>query len=208
MLTTNIIPFFFAKYLAGNKIYVPGKRKDRNGNPKSVMNEKFEKCEWLWKSTEMVLILKWKDKRDVVAISKACTPKLKQTTNQHGKKLVKTNVIIDYIANMSGVDQLDQILSNNYFVRKTVRWCKKVGVHILKILLTILTTFVMRCAIWYRVYNLKNVKNTLEAVLILVKLQSETLTLLHACFLRFLNCTNGTKSRNASHLFNKVFCRS
>ena len=27
------------------------------------------------------------------------------------------------------------------------------------------------------------------------------LTLLHGCFLRFLNCTNGTKSRNASHLF-------
>ena len=25
-------------------------------------------------------------------------------------------------------------------------------------------------------------------------------TLLHDCFLRFLNCTNGTKSRNASHL--------
>ena len=25
-------------------------------------------------------------------------------------------------------------------------------------------------------------------------------TLLHECFSRFLNCTNGTKSRNASHL--------
>ena len=26
------------------------------------------------------------------------------------------------------------------------------------------------------------------------------LTLLHGCFLRFLNCTNGTKSRNTSHI--------
>ena len=26
------------------------------------------------------------------------------------------------------------------------------------------------------------------------------LTLLHGCFPRFLNCTNGTKSRNASHI--------
>ena len=26
------------------------------------------------------------------------------------------------------------------------------------------------------------------------------LTLLHGCFSRFLNCTNGTKSRNASHV--------
>ena len=31
--------------------------------------------------------------------------------------------------------------------------------------------FVMRCAIWYYLYNLKNLKNTHGAVLILVKLQ-------------------------------------
>ena len=27
------------------------------------------------------------------------------------------------------------------------------------------------------------------------------LTLLHGCFSRFLNCTNATKSRNASHVY-------
>ena len=31
-------------------------------------------------------------------------------------------------------------------------------------------------------------------------------TLLHWCFLRFLNCTNGTKSRNATHIvLDKIF---
>ena len=40
---------------------------------------------------------------------------------------------------------------------------------------------VMRCAIWYHLYNLKNVKNTHGGVLLLVKLQA-----------------NGTKSRKAS----------
>ena len=54
---------------------------------------------------------------------------------------------------------------------------------------------VMRCAIWYHLYNLKNVKNTHRGVLILLKL-----TLLHGCFSSFLNCTNGTKSRNSPHL--------
>ena len=38
----------------------------------------------------------------------------------------------------------------------------------------------MHCATWYHLWYLKNVKNT------------------HLCFSRFLNCTNGTKSRNAS----------
>ena len=32
--------------------------------------------------------------------------------------------------------------------------------------------FVVRCAIWYHFYNLKNVKNTHGGVLILVKLQA------------------------------------
>ena len=47
------------------------------------------------------------------------------------------------------------------------------------------------CAIWYHLYNLKSVENTHGGVLVT----------LHACFSRSLNCTNGTKSRNASHIF-------
>ena len=51
----------------------------------------------------------------------------------------------------------------------------------------------VRCAIWYHFYNLKNVKNAHGGVL-----QAEAkLTLLHGCFSRFLNCTNDTKSRSA-----------
>ena len=32
-------------------------------------------------------------------------------------------------------------------------------------------------------------------------------TLLHGCFSRILNCTNGTKSRNASHLWWSLFAK-
>ena len=55
--------------------------------------------------------------------------------------------------------------------------------------------YVVRCAIWYYLHNLKNVKNTHGGVLILAL----KLTLLRSCFSRLLNCTNGTKSRNAPH---------
>ena len=34
------------------------------------------------------------------------------------------------------------------------------------------TSFVMRCAIWYHLYNFKNMKNTHGGVSILVKLQA------------------------------------
>ena len=50
----------------------------------------------------------------------------------------------------------------------------------------------MFCTIWYHLYNLKNVENTRETLL--------KVALLRGYFSRFLNCTNGTKSRNASQL--------
>ena len=52
----------------------------------------------------------------------------------------------------------------------------------------------MPCAIWYHLYNLKHVKNVLQPATLL------KVTLLHGCYSRFLNCTNGTKLRKASHI--------
>ena len=56
---------------------------------------------------------------------------------------------------------------------------------------------VMCCAIWYRLNNLKSMKNTYGGVLLLTKLK---IKLLRRCFSHFLNCTNGTKSNNVSHI--------
>ena len=54
-------------------------------------------------------------------------------------------------------------------------------------------------------YNLKNVKNANGGVLLLVKLQLKPASLLKVklfpgCFSRSLNCTNGTKSCEASQI--------
>ena len=54
-----------------------------------------------------------------------------------------------------------------------------------------LVVHVMRCAIWYHLYNLKNVKNTHGGVLLFVKLQTKPatllvkVTLLYGCSSRF-----------------------
>ena len=65
----------------------------------------------------------------------------------------------------------------------------KIYVHRLKYWSRIAPLYVMRCAIWYYLYNLKNMKNTHGRVLLLAHV-----------FWRFLNFTNGTKSRNVSHI--------
>ena len=57
-------------------------------------------------------------------------------------------------------------------------------------------TYLMFCAIWYHLHNLKNVKNTHGGVLLLVKLK---VTLLYWYVSRFLNyISNGTKLRKLS----------
>ena len=57
----------------------------------------------------------------------------------------------------------------------------------------------MFCSIWYHLCNFKNVKKTCGGVLLLVTLLVSKVTLLHKCFSRFLDCTNGTKSCKTSH---------
>ena len=61
-----------------------------------------------------------------------------------------------------------------------------------------LRAYVIFCAIWHNLCNLKNVKNTHGGALLLVKV-----TLLHGYFSRFSNCKNGTKSRNASYMIQR-----
>ena len=46
----------------------------------------------------------------------------------------------------------------------------------------------------------KKCEKHLWRVILLVKLQALKVSLLHGCFSRFLNFTNGTKSYNASHI--------
>ena len=60
---------------------------------------------------------------------------------------------------------------------------------ILHMVLKISMTYVVRCAIWYHLYNLKNVKNTHRGVLLLVKLQASAFKLY-----------KWYKSRKASHV--------
>ena len=45
------------------------------------------------------------------------------------------NTVQDYNQFMSGIDHADQMLSYNTSLRKSLRWYKKIGVHMLEIFL-------------------------------------------------------------------------
>ena len=110
-------------------------RTNRVGNPKEVIARKLEKGQMVWKSLNNIAVLKWKDKRNVHAITTAHQPEMITVHNRHGVTKVKPNVIHDYNQNMSGIDRSDQMLSYHSALRKTIRWYKKVGVNIIEILI-------------------------------------------------------------------------
>ena len=68
--------------------------------------------------------------------------------------------------------------------------------------------YVISCTIWCHLNNLKKREKypwrnaNFSKVAGLKPATLLNLTLLHGCFSRFLNCTNGTKSRIAPHLEN------
>ena len=63
----------------------------------------------------------------------------------------------------------------------------------------------MLCAIWYQLYNFKNVKDTHGKVLLFVKLQAlgcnfTKSNIPHGCFSSFLNCKTANTPCNALYV--------
>ena len=125
------------EYLSRHSTYITGTlRADRKRNPKKVIKEKVQKGDMIWRSKNDTTVCKWKDKTEVLAISNAHNPEMVKVSNRRGKEKMKPNIVRDYNNSMSIIDRRDQMLSYHSGLRKTLRWYKKAGVHILEIFLT------------------------------------------------------------------------
>ena len=117
--------------------YITGTlRADRKRNPSDVMRKKPQKGEMAFMSLDDISVTKWRDKRDVHVISNAHVPTMIDSVNRCGKSKRKPNAVDIYNAHMSGIDRSDQMLSYYSTLWKTIRWYKKVGIHIMEILLS------------------------------------------------------------------------
>ena len=78
-----------------------------------------------------VMVVAWKDKQVVTALSTKHDKSLGAITRRkkkgHGKteQIMKFLCVTEYNQYMSGVDHLDQIISYCPFTRKTTKWQKK-----------------------------------------------------------------------------------
>ena len=82
-----------------------------------------------------VIVCKWKDKRDVLIISNKHRVEMVEVSKRNGKVMMKPNIVRDYNDGMSGVDRSDQMLSYYSALRKTIRWPKKVCLHIFEMMI-------------------------------------------------------------------------
>ena len=86
-----------------------------------------------------VLVLAWKDKRVVKAISTkhdASTTTVTRRKKRGGgvmEEVSKPTCIVDYNKHMSGVDGLDQMISYYPFTRKSLKWTSKVFFYLVEI---------------------------------------------------------------------------
>lgn len=125
-----------AKNLTSKSTYVCGTlRFDRKGNPENLVKKKLNQGDSEWLRSGSIMVNKWKDKRDVLTISNMHKGEMVQVQNKNGKISTKPDTVRDYTLGMAGIDRSDQRMSYYSFLRKTIRWYKKIALHYLEIFL-------------------------------------------------------------------------
>lgn len=125
------------EYLLNNGTNVCGTlRSNRKRNPLFVVRKKLKPGEICWRrNRKNVIVLKWKDKRDVLMISTKHNASIVKSISNRGKESVKPEIVHDYNKNMSGIDRADQMTSYYACPRRSVRWYMKVFFHLVDIAL-------------------------------------------------------------------------
>lgn len=76
----------------------------------------------------------WKDKRDVIFISSEFGPEMVEIQGSR-RVLNIPKAISEYNKNMGGIDRADQLLSYYNCEHKSLKWYKKLGIHIFQMML-------------------------------------------------------------------------
>lgn len=106
----------------------------RNRKEMPHMEEKLKRGEMCYRSTDILLAMKWHDKKEVWMLSSAHAAALIETEKRDyrsGLYKKKPSCIVDYNSNMGAVDRVDMILSTLNSLRKTIKWYKKLFFHLL-----------------------------------------------------------------------------
>lgn len=112
-----------AEFLYENKTHVVGTlRKTRKGNPKPVVSSMLRKGQIIFRRKKNVLVIKLKDKREVLMITTLHSAASGKYNNKRGVEKEKPLAVLDYNQQMSGIDRCDQMVSYYTTPIKAIRW--------------------------------------------------------------------------------------
>ena len=121
-------------------------RANRKGLPLGVTEnkKKLKKGEVVFRRNGPLLALAWCDKRSVYMISTIHAANMVSTgAVDHKERLIeKPEPIYYYVKLMGGVDLGDQLMSYYSFLRRSVKWWRKLFVHLLNMIL--LNSFILQ----------------------------------------------------------------
>ena len=121
---------------------------NRKGLPKAItrnlknLKKKKNKGECIWHRKSNMLALVWMDKRTVFTISTIHSAKMVNVKhNFRGEIVQKPRPVVDYTKHMFGVDLSDQLLAYYSLLRKSVKWWRKLAIHLVN--LAILNAYIV-----------------------------------------------------------------
>jgi len=112
--------------------------KNRAGLPVAVKKKlKLKQQETkTWVKGDSMTCLVWQDKRQVLMLStyyNGSVQEIERRTKKGPEKVSKPTMIIDYTQNMGGVDRADHYISSYAFMKKSLKWWRKLFYWILEV---------------------------------------------------------------------------
>lgn len=128
--------FYLATKLIQERTFCTGTLRVNMINvPMDVVMAKLKKYDTIARYSQGVMIGKWKDKREVAYISTEFKNNVVLSANKNGKKQVKPEPIENINRFMCDTDNRDEMQSYYPFSMNTIRWYKKIGIHVIQMLL-------------------------------------------------------------------------
>ena len=113
--------------------YCTGTLKSTRKNvSKAVRFAKLKTGECVWRRAGPLLLFKWKEKKkDVLMLSTIHDAVMVETPKRNylNQPIVKPEAVYHYCKKMGGVDLNDQLLNYYSFLRKSVKWSRKLLIH-------------------------------------------------------------------------------
>jgi len=121
-----------AEKLLQRKTHLVGTLKSNiKRNPKDITQKKLNRGEiFAKKSDREIMVLKWRDRRDVLMISTKHSNTMEEVMAKRGIK-IKPKAVINYNRGKGYIDLTDQMGSYSSCLRRGVKWYRKVAMDII-----------------------------------------------------------------------------